>query len=73
MWRDQAYVINKLGLQDKIRSRWRHSNGYVNASKIYFSQLNKATVQKLYKKLKLDFELFNYSPDIYYEYATSID
>ncbi|RLU14792.1 hypothetical protein DMN91_012679 [Ooceraea biroi] len=73
MWRDQVYAINKLGLQDKIKPRWRHSNGYTNVSKVYFSQLDRATVQKLYEKLKLDFELFNYTPDTYYEYATSTD
>lgn len=73
MWRDQVYAINKLGLQDRIKPRWRHSSGYANASKIYFSQLNKTKVQRLYEKLKLDFELFDYSPDVYYEYATSVD
>ncbi|XP_050459280.1 carbohydrate sulfotransferase 9-like [Cataglyphis hispanica] len=73
LWRDQVYAINKLGLRDKIKPRWRHSNGHVNASRIYFRQLNRATVRKLYEKLRLDFELFDYSPDIYYEYATSAD
>ncbi|XP_020295112.1 carbohydrate sulfotransferase 11-like [Pseudomyrmex gracilis] len=73
LWRDQVYAINKLGLQHKIKPRWRHNNGYVNAFPIYFSQLNKSTVRKLYEKLKLDFELFDYSPDIYYDYATSVD
>ncbi|KAL0109943.1 hypothetical protein PUN28_013528 [Cardiocondyla obscurior] len=73
LWRDQVYAINKLGLQNKIKPRWRHSNGYPNASKIYFSQLNRAMVQRLYEKLRLDFELFDYSPDVYYKYATSVD
>lgn len=67
------YAINKLGLRDKIKPRWRHSNGYANASRIYFSQLNPAMVEKLYEKLRLDFELFDYSPEVYYEYATSVD
>ncbi|KYN01937.1 Carbohydrate sulfotransferase 8 [Cyphomyrmex costatus] len=73
LWRDQVYTINKLGLQDRIKPRWRHSNSYINASKIYFSQLNKEMVRRLYEKLRLDFELFDYSPDIYYEYATFIN
>lgn len=73
LWRDQVYAINKLGLRDKIKPRWRHSNGHVNVSRIYFRQLNGSTVRKLYEKLRLDFELFDYSPDIYYEYATSAD
>lgn len=73
LWRDQLYAINKLGLQSKIKPRWRHSNSYANASRIYFSQLNRSMVQKLYEKLRLDFELFDYTPYIYYEYATSVD
>ncbi|XP_011701472.1 PREDICTED: carbohydrate sulfotransferase 11-like [Wasmannia auropunctata] len=73
LWRDQVYAINKLGLQDRIKPRWRHSNSYANASRIYFSQLNGAMVRRLYEKLRLDFELFDYSPDVYYEYATSVD
>lgn len=73
LWRDQVYAINKLGLQGKIRPRWRHNNGYANVSKVYFSQLSKAKVRKLHEKLRLDFELFDYSPDVYYDYATSVD
>ncbi|KYN37364.1 Carbohydrate sulfotransferase 8 [Trachymyrmex septentrionalis] len=73
LWRDQVYAINKLGLQNRIKPRWRHSNSYANTSKIYFSQLNKEMVRRLYEKLRLDFELFDYSPDVYYEYATSIN
>ncbi|XP_014468481.1 PREDICTED: carbohydrate sulfotransferase 11-like [Dinoponera quadriceps] len=73
LWRDQVYAIDKLGLQNKIKPRWRHSNNYANASRVYFSQLSKTTVQRLYEKLRLDFELFDYSPDAYYEYAISVD
>ncbi|XP_076664845.1 carbohydrate sulfotransferase 11 isoform X2 [Andrena cerasifolii] len=71
LWRDQIYAIHKLGLQEVIKPRWRHSGGGSNASRIYFSQLNRDTVKKLYEKLQLDFHLFDYSPDVYYEYATS--
>lgn len=73
LWRDQVYAINKFGFQDKIKPKWRHSNSHPNASRIYFSQLSKATVRKLYEKLKLDFELFDYSPETYYAYATSVE
>ncbi|KAF3430335.1 hypothetical protein E2986_04202 [Frieseomelitta varia] len=68
---DQIYTIHKLHLQDTIKPRWRHNSGYENASKIYFGQLNKDLIQKLYEKFQLDFELFDYSPDDYYQYATA--
>ncbi|XP_053989738.1 carbohydrate sulfotransferase 11-like [Hylaeus volcanicus] len=72
MWRDQIYTIHKLGLQKVIKPRWRHSGGHSSASRIYFSQLNKDMVQKLYGKFKLDFDLFDYSPDDYYQYAAPV-
>ncbi|XP_034195496.2 carbohydrate sulfotransferase 11 [Osmia lignaria lignaria] len=71
LWRDQIYTIHKLQLQEVIKPRWRHSGGYSNASRIYFSQLNRDMVEKLYEKFKLDFELFDYSPKVYFQYATS--
>ncbi|XP_051165433.1 carbohydrate sulfotransferase 11-like [Leptopilina boulardi] len=71
LWNDQLFTIYKLKLDEKIKPHWRHSNGQTNASKIYFSQLNKDMVYKLYKKFQLDFELFDYSPDEYFNYATS--
>ncbi|XP_043471620.1 carbohydrate sulfotransferase 9-like [Leptopilina heterotoma] len=71
LWQDQIFTIHKLKLDKKIKPNWRHNNGQSNASRIYFSQLNKDMVQRLYKKFQLDFELFGYSPDEYYNYATS--
>ncbi|XP_033322842.1 carbohydrate sulfotransferase 11 [Megalopta genalis] len=68
--RDQIYAIHKFGLQKLIKPRWRHSGGHLNASKVYFSQLSPNMVEKLYEKFKLDFDLFDYSPDVYYRYAT---
>ncbi|CAL7945264.1 unnamed protein product [Xylocopa violacea] len=71
LWRDQIYTIHKLQLQEVIKPRWQHSAGYSNASKIYFNQLNRGMIEKLYEKFKLDFELFDYTPDLYYQYATT--
>ncbi|XP_076179445.1 carbohydrate sulfotransferase 11 [Ptiloglossa arizonensis] len=70
LWRDQIYTIHKLGLQEVIKPRWQHSGGHSNASRIYFSQLSRDMVHKLYGKFKLDFDLFDYSPDIYYQFTT---
>ena len=35
----------------------------------YFSQLSLDTVKKLYNIYKVDFEMFGYSPQLYYDYA----
>lgn len=71
--RDQLYAIKKIGIEGKINPGWRHRNYGNNTmlSQIYFSQLTKNHVEKLYRKFQLDFELFNYSPSMYYNFATS--
>lgn len=66
---DQLYAIEKLGLSKLIKPRWQHHFGQINASKIYFSQLTKLQITNLYDKFKLDFEMFDYSPDNYYKFA----
>ena len=38
-------------------------------AKKYFSQLSLVTVKKLYSIYKVDFEMFGYSPQLYYDYA----
>ena len=35
----------------------------------YFSQLSLDTAKKLYNIYKVDFEMFGYSPQLYYGYA----
>lgn len=75
LWRDQIFAIYELGMNKKLKPRWRHSSGddKSNPAKIYFSQLTHDLVQKLYEKFKLDFELFDYSPIDYYQYVTPDD
>ncbi|XP_066600335.1 carbohydrate sulfotransferase 11-like isoform X2 [Prorops nasuta] len=69
--RDQIFAIEKLKLRGKLQPKWRHGNSLSGASKIYFRQLSKKMVHDLFDKFKLDFELFDYSPDLYYQYADS--
>ena len=38
-------------------------------TKKYFSELSLDTVKKLYNVYKVDFEMFGYSPQLYYDYA----
>ena len=40
-------------------------------SRKYFSQLDKETIDELYSLFKVDFEMFGYRPDEFYEYARS--
>ncbi|KAK2580455.1 hypothetical protein KPH14_006197 [Odynerus spinipes] len=69
--RDQIYALHRLGLDKKIKPIWRHGSGFSNASSIYFKQLSRDMVEKLYEKFRLDFELFDYSAEDYYEYAAA--
>ena len=38
-------------------------------AKKYFSELSLGTVKKLYEAYKVDFEMFGYSPQLYYDYS----
>ncbi|KAL0266501.1 UNVERIFIED_CONTAM: hypothetical protein PYX00_009018 [Menopon gallinae] len=77
MDRDQLYVIRLLGLQDRIKPRWRHKTQFTagnaekvsNIAKIYFQQLSVNEVNALYQKYKIDFELFGYDYKEYLQYA----
>ena len=40
---------------------------------MYFSQLSVETVRRLYNLYRVDFEMFGYSPDLYYHYAGNDD
>ncbi|XP_031780903.1 carbohydrate sulfotransferase 11-like [Nasonia vitripennis] len=73
LWRDQAYAIHQLGLDQQIRPRWRHStsNNVTDAATVYFSQLTKEHVRKLHEKFRLDLEMFGYDAERYYELATA--
>ncbi|CAG5100034.1 Similar to CHST8: Carbohydrate sulfotransferase 8 (Homo sapiens) [Cotesia congregata] len=69
---DQSLIIEKLNLKNKIHPIHRHkgSQDKLNPSKIYFRQLTQQQISELYNKYKLDFEMFDYSAEIYYSYAS---
>uniref|UniRef100_T1HA88 Carbohydrate sulfotransferase n=1 Tax=Rhodnius prolixus TaxID=13249 RepID=T1HA88_RHOPR len=71
--RDQLFIINKLGWIKRIQPRWRHKTGEENSkefiARAYFSQLSQQEVKLLYDKYRLDFEMFDYSPNLYISYA----
>ena len=39
----------------------------------YFSQLRLDTVKRLFQLYRVDFEMFSYSPQLYYQYARTRD
>lgn len=70
---DQVFAIGKLGFAGKIAPRWRHTlGGYSNVSSVYFSQLSRDRLERLSEKFRLDLEMFDYSPNDYYRYATLV-
>ena len=42
-----------------------------NLTKIYFEQLDRQTVDELYQLYQVDFEMFGYSPELYFTYANT--
>jgi len=65
--RDTNFILRKRNLEDKIFLEKKHAtavNSTISsqASRM-FNQVPKLMVEKLYEKLKVDFEMFNYSPE----------
>lgn len=56
-------------LQHLIKPRWQHKTTVNDVAKMYYSQLSRSDIQRLYQKYQLDFELFNYSIADYVKYA----
>jgi len=66
LYSDLHLLANKTGL-----AQWDDKNDYFQSathrkvSEEYFATVEKEAIRKLYKRYKLDFELFGYSPDEY--------
>ena len=56
-----------------IADKNRSGGSTPKRAKIYFSQLSVETVRRLYNLYRVDFEMFGYSPDLYYKYAGNDD
>nr|XP_045581802.1 carbohydrate sulfotransferase 11-like [Procambarus clarkii] len=70
---DTQYVINQLGLEDRLHVEWIHRTADTRTSDIaitYFSQLTLNQIDQLYAKYRLDFELFGYDSEAYREMAS---
>ncbi|XP_076028287.1 carbohydrate sulfotransferase 11-like [Oratosquilla oratoria] len=69
---DTQYAINQMGLEDQLKVEWIHKTGSHQTSEVaqaYFSKLTKTQVDQLFFKYRVDFELFGYEYDDYYEMA----
>jgi len=64
---DVHLLANKTNLVDKWddKNDYFQSSTYTDISKEYFATIERDTIRKLYKRYKIDFELFGYSPDEY--------
>lgn len=62
----------QAGLEDKLTVEWKHRTGTGGSSDTiadYFSQLTQSEVGALFRKYQLDFELYGYDPEPYFDIA----
>ena len=66
-------ILIKIFLINILTVGSHHSSGgsTKELAKKYFSELSLGTVKKLYEVYKVDFEMFGYSPQLYYDYASN--
>jgi len=70
---DQRFIGDLAGVQlDKVETHHSSGGSTRQLSKEYFSMLDTHTVNRLYNLYKVDFEMFGYSPDLYYQYASPV-
>lgn len=69
---DTMFTIAQAGLGNKLSVEWKHRTGTGGSSDTiaeYFSQLTKSEVAALFSKYRLDFELYGYDPEPYFDIA----
>ncbi|XP_042888375.1 carbohydrate sulfotransferase 11-like [Penaeus japonicus] len=69
---DTQFIINQLGLEDRLHVEWIHRTSDTRTSDIataYFSQLTLRQIDQLFEKYRLDFELFGYDYEAYRQMA----
>ena len=62
----------KLLLNILLESHKSSGGGTKKLVKMYFSQLDIMTAMKLFEIYKVDFEMFGYKPDVYFEFTKSL-
>jgi len=69
---DTQFILQQAGLEDKLEVEWKHRTGTGGDSDTivdYYSQLTQSEIGELFKKYRLDFELYGYDPEPYFEIA----
>jgi len=69
---DTQFTLAQAGLEDKLTVEWKHRTGTGGSSDTianYFSQLTQSEVGALFRKYQLDFELYGYDPEPYFDIA----
>ena len=67
----KKYCLKAL-LNILLESHKSSGGGTKNLAKMYFSQLDIMTAMKLFEIYKVDFEMFGYKPDVYFEFTKSL-
>jgi len=73
---DTQYVLQQAGLEDVLSVEWKHRTGTGGDSDTivdYYSQLTQSEVAALFKKYQLDFELYGYDPEPYFDIAQIVE
>lgn len=69
---DQKFIGRLANIDFKpIKTHTSSGGSTKEQAKKYFSQLSLDIVKKLYNVYKVDFEMFGYSPQMYYDYAVN--
>ena len=67
---DQKFIAQLAGVQFEQLEAHHSSGGSTrDLAKMYFGQLGRRTVDRLFGLYQVDFEMFGYSPDLYLQYA----
>jgi len=69
---DTQFILQQAGLEEKLSVEWKHRTGTGGSSDTivdYYSQLTQSEVAALFRKYQLDFELYDYNPEPYFEIA----
>ena len=67
---DQKFIGQMAGVTfEQIETHQSRGGSSKELAKIYFGQLDRRTVNKLFRLYKVDFQMFGYSPDLYLGYA----
>ena len=69
--RKKGNMANKFKVYLFIYLEYNKSSGgsTANLSRKYFSEIDISTAKKLYELYKVDFEMFGYNPEEYFEYT----